>query len=224
MSAPVVQAAGHLPAQAVNGGARPTLALRVQPIPFTVAKLLIVRHHYLHSLPGGTQLAFGVYLGQRLLGAMAFGVGPFHAHRLLEGANPDDCLTLTRFWLSDELPRNGESKVLGIVLKALKRHSVIKFLITYADPAQGHVGTIYQATGWLYTGFSEATPKYDVGDGQVHHSRSLSHSYGTHSVRHFAAHDVPVRLVAQVAKHRYLYILDPSWRPRLRVPPLPYPK
>ena len=56
-----------------GGGANPTSALqqiRVEPIPILVAKGLVEREHYLHSLSGGTQLAFGVFLEPRLLGAM----------------------------------------------------------------------------------------------------------------------------------------------------------
>jgi hypothetical protein len=133
-------------------------------------------------------------------------------------------LTLTRLWLSDQLPANNESRVLGIVLRSLRQHTAIKFLVTYADPAQGHIGIIYQATGWLYTGLSEAMPLYDVGDGKLRHSRSLSHAYGTHSVQHFARHGIAVKLAPQSAKHRYVYFLDPSWQNRLRAPLLPYPK
>jgi hypothetical protein len=200
--------------------------LRVEPIPIAVAKRLIEREHYLHSLPGGTCLAFGAFLDQRLLGAATFGVGPALAYQLVEGAKPEDCLTLTRLWLSDELPGNSESRCLGVVLRALRRHTSLKFLVTYADPAtsQRHVGTIYQATNWLYAGLSSAMPLYDLGDGKARHSRSLSHAYGTHSTRHFALHGVPVKLIPQVAKHRYVYFLDPSWRNRLKVAILPYPK
>lgn len=160
---------------------------------------------------------------KRLLGALTLGVGPLNAYALVEGAAPDDCLTLTRLWLSDELPRNSESRFLGIVLRSLKRHTPLKFIISYADPAQGHHGTIYQATNWLYTGLSSAMPLYQLPDGSVHHSRSLSHAYGTHSVLHFANHGVEVKLVSQAAKHRYIYFLDLTWRERLHVPVLPYP-
>jgi ParB family chromosome partitioning protein len=104
------------------------------------------------------------------------------------------------------------------------RNTKLKFLVTYADPAQGHLGTIYQATNWHYTGRSEAMPLYDVGDGEARHSRSLSHSYRTHSMRHFAAHGVHVKLVPQSRKYRYVYFLDLGRRPRLRVPVLPYSK
>jgi hypothetical protein len=189
-----------------------------------MARRLLEREHYLHSLSGGTKLAFGVLVGGSLLGALTLGAGPANAYSLVEWATPDDCLTLTRFWLSDRLPRNSESRFLGVVLRSLKRHSGVKFLVSYADPAQGHVGTIYQATGWLYTGLSQATPLYDIGDGRCYHSRSLSHSYGSHGLAHFQRHGIDVKLVPQEPKHRYLYFLEPAWRERLRVPELPYPK
>ena len=110
------------------------------------------------------------------------------------------------------------------MLRALRRSTSIAFLFSYADPTQGHVGTIYQATGWLYTGLSQATPLYDIGDGIARHSRSLSHAYGSHSIKHFARYGVEVKKVPQAAKHRYVYFLDPSFGHRLNVPVLPYPK
>lgn len=205
----------------------PTSALqsiRIAPIPISVAKTLLVRHHYLHSLPGGTRLAFGVFVGARLLGAMTFGVGPTNAHRLVREASADDCAVLTRLWLSDGLPHNSESRVLGIVIRALRRHTNIKFLVSYADPSQGHLGIIYQATNWTYTGLSNAVPLYDLGDGVARHSRSVSHAFGSHSVKYFKAHDVDIKLVPQTQKHRYVYFLDKAWRSRLQPEPLPYPK
>jgi hypothetical protein len=97
--------------------------LQVKPVSVIIARRLIEREHYLHSLPGGTCLAFGVFLNSSLLGAMTFGVGPANAYSLVKDAKPDDCLTLTRFWLSDTLPSNSESRVLGIVRRNLKHHT-----------------------------------------------------------------------------------------------------
>ena len=213
--------------QEESPGSSPRAALQqlhVAPIPLSAAKVMIVRNHYLHSLPGGTQLCFGVFVSQGLLGVLTIGCGPSQAFRLVADASANDCAILTRLWLSDELPRNSESRVIGIVLRALRKNTSLKFLISYADPSQGHLGTIYQATGWLYTGLSEATPLYDIGDGIARHSRSLSHAYGSHSIKHFARHGVEVRKVPQAAKHRYVYFLDPSFRHRLNVPMLPYPR
>ena len=225
--AAMVQEIARVSTQSRDGGSWPTSPLQcliVRPMSIKVAKGLLVREHYLHTLPGGTHLAFGVFLGHRLLGAVTLGVGPFNAHSLVEGASSSDCLTLTRLWLSEELPKNSESRVLGVVVRSLRKHTDLKFLLTYADPAPGHVGTVYRATGWVYRGLSEAMPLYDLGDGKIRHSRSLAHAYGTHSVRHFRDHGVDIKVIPQVAKHRYLCFLDRSWRDRLRVPILPYPK
>jgi len=225
--AAMVQQEARVISQSRDGGSNPTSPLhriQVSPIPAQVARTILEKHHYLHSWPGGTKLAFGVFLGQELLGVLTFGAGPTLAYHMVTGAVPDDCMTLTRLWLSDQLPGNSESRVIGVVLRNFKKHTSLKFLISYADPSQGHRGTIYQATGWMYTGLSSAMPLYNLGDGKARHCRSLSHAYGTHSVKHFANHGVDVKLVPQSSKHRYVYFLDPSCRLRLNTPILPYPK
>ena len=184
--------------QGTRAGSTPSTALhslQVRPIPIRVAKAIVEENHYLHSLPGGTQMAFGTFSGHRLLGAITRGAGPYNSPSLVSGATSADCLALTRLWLSDELPANSESRVIGIVLRLLRKHTSVKFLLSYADPSHGHVGTIYQATGWLYTGLSEPMPLYDLGDGRARHSRSVAHVYGSHSLRYFATHGVGVKLV-----------------------------
>ena len=198
--------------------------LVVRPIPIKVAKELVVREHYLHTLPGGTQMAFGAFLNGRLLGALTLGVGPFNSHLLVEGAARGDCLTLSRLWLSDELPKNSESLVIGAVLRALRKYTDLKFILSYADPVQGHVGTIYQASNWIYIGFSVSTPSYDLGDGKPHHSRSIGSKYGSHSIKYLQSQGLDIKVVPQSAKHKYLYFLDPGWREHLRAPVFPYPK
>ena len=219
--------ASTAPVLGARPGASPRAALHqlfVGHVPFRVAKELLVRGHYLRSMPGGTRLSFGIFVGRRLTGALTLGVGPKLGHRLVEAARAEDCVTLTRLWLSDEMPSNSESRVIGVVLRALKRHTCLKFVLAYADPSVGHVGTIYQATGWLYTGLSAPMSMYDLGDGVLRHSRSLGYSFGSHSKRHFEASGVPIRSVTQSPKHRYIRFLDPCWQRRLRVPVLPYPK
>ena len=216
-----------MPDQGTGPGSTPRAALqqmRVAPIPFRIAKQLLVREHYLHSMPGGSRLSLGVFLGGQLLGAVLLGAGPSNAHRMVEGGDSDSCLTLTRLWLDNSLPRNSESRVLGVIFRHLRRSTAVKFLVSYADPAAGHIGTIYQASNWLYAGLSQAVPWIDLGDGVPRHSRSVAHSYGTHGRAHFAAHGIELQRIPQSPKHRYIRFLDPTWRSRLRVPVLPYPK
>ena len=111
-----------------------------------------------------------------------------------------------------------------MVSRALRAHTDLKFLITYADPAQGHTGVIYQASNWTYTGLSEPTPLFDLGDGVLRHSRTVGHIYGTHSVRLLRQRGIDVKIVPQPPKYRYVYFLDRRWRNRLLVPEMPYPK
>ena len=210
-----------------GGGASPTPALQsiqVRPVSVKIAKEIIVSNHYLHTMPGGTKLAFGIFSGDRLMGAATLGVGPFNAHRLVSGATHGDCLCLTRLWLDDGLPKNSESRVLAVVLRSLVRNTKLKFVVTYADPSAGHLGTIYQAGGWLYTGRSEPSVLYGIGDGVLRNSRTLGHAYGTRSSRYFSEHGVELKGLRQEAKHRYLYFLDKAWSDKLNVPVQPYPK
>ena len=199
------------------------LAVEVRMLPPAVARDVFERNHYLHSMPAGTRLCFGAFVGSRLLGALSLGVGPINAHRLVDGALPTDCLTLTRLWLDDALPRNSESHILAVVIRALRRFARTRFVLSYADPAAGHVGTIYQAAGWLYTGTSEDQPLMDLGDGVPRHLRSVGSAFGTHSAAYFRRLGLPVRFVQAAPKHRYLVFVESSWRDRLRVPVLAYP-
>ena len=119
----------------------------VRPIPFVVARRLLDREHYLYSYPGGTKLTFGAFAGCKLMGAMTLGAGRTNSYALVVGAKPEDCLTLSRLLLSDDLPKNSESRFIGVVLWSLRKNSRLKFMVAYADPSRGHLGIIYQATG-----------------------------------------------------------------------------
>ena len=96
--------------------------------------------------------------------------------------------------------------------------------MAYSDPGVNHDGTIYRAAGFHYLGLSEAMSLYRLPGGSVHHSRSLGHSFGSHSIQHFRGHGVDVELVPQQPKHIYVALIDRSWRERLTRPVLPYPK
>lgn len=217
--------------QEAGAGSSPSAALHfspkelmIRPVPIAVARKLFERHHYLHSLPGGTHFTFGAFYEERLSGAISFGCGSFNAHRLFEGATRDDVVTLTRLWLSDALGKNAESRVISVSLRALKRHTTLKAVVSYADPVQEHRGTIYQATNWLYLGQTDPTNLLDFGDGRLRHSRTVGSLLGTHSLSHLRDRGVKVNAVPQPGKHRYVYLLDPCWASRLRLDPHPYPK
>ena len=209
-----------------GGGSTPTPALqglRVELVAHRVAKS-VLRRHYLGSLPGATQISLGVFNGAGLEGAVTLGCGPINGHRIVEGASRGDCLTLTRLWLSDRLPKNSESRVLGIVARLLRSHTDVRFLVSYADPAYGHLGTIYQAVGWTYVGTSPGADLYRIGNGKPQHARTLGHRLGSHSLRYLRSQGLHVEPVPQQPKHKYVLFLDRSWSERLIPEPQSYPK
>ncbi len=219
-----------------TGYSIPEMAVRVRPpssiikrltvlqVKPALAKPMIETEHYLHSMPAGPLACFGVYLDGECLGAVVFSNGMAQSFRILDAAKPSDVVTLARLWLSDRLPKNSESRVLGFTLSYLRQRTPWKAIISYADPTAGHLGVIYQATGWLYLGATQRDGYIRLPDGKLHHPRSVSNLLGSNSIRHLRATGVQARREPTLGKHKYLYILDPSWRWRLKVKPLPYPK
>ena len=65
-----------------------------------------------------------------------------------------------------------------------------KVLVSYADTAHDHVGYVYQATNWLYTGATK--PRTDIATVNGKHPR---HHAGDRTKR-----------VYRSAKHRYVYM------------------
>lgn len=198
--------------------------LVVRPVLPDAVRTLIIERHYLHSMPAAAWRCFGVYAGGVLAGAVVFTAGARNGHRSLIGAKPQQVATLARLWLADELPKNAESRVIGVVLRMLRRVGEWKALLSYADPAAGHVGTIYQATGWTYLGQSEAPSYVDLGDGRVLHPRTVYARLGSNAMGHLHRTGIPAQRVRMTGKHRYAYVLDPAWRWRLRDSPQPYPR
>jgi hypothetical protein len=199
-------------------------ALHVERVSPSVVRPLMEQYHYLHSMPAAARCCYGVYLDGTLQGGVVFTSGARHGHRLLVAAKSQEVATLARLWLSDELPTNSESRVLGIVLRDLRRTTTWKALLSYADPAAGHVGTIYQATGWTYLGETAGETYVRLSDGHLHHPRSVYSRYGSNRIPHLRATGVAARREFVGGKHRYAYLLDSAWSWRLRGAGQPYPQ
>ena len=161
----------------------------------------IEEHHYLHSLPA-TKWAFGFYLENVMAGAMAFGTipgpnaiaicGSKHQYRVLE---------LTRLFVHDWAGKNAENRFIGAVFGMLVHTARAQggmILLSYADSAAGHVGVIYQATNWIYTG--ESVSQLLMIDGELTHQRTASDRFGLLTGLGFKG-------IETSPKHRYVYFL-----------------
>ncbi len=206
-----------------NGPLSTVKALQVRPVVLSLIRPMMEENHYLHSMPAAPRYCFGVYLGTALKGGAVFTAGARLGHHVL-AARPSDVVTLARLWLADDLQVNSESRVLGILVRWLRRNTAHKAVLSYADPEAGHTGGIYQAVGWLYLGLTEGDAMLDTGDGQLLHRRSAYDRFGSNSVGMLQRTGLPhARWVHRPGKHRYLCLLDPSWRWRLRTTPEQYP-
>ncbi len=129
--------------------------LTVGPVDYSLGNTLIAKNHYL-GRPGSTSEAFGLFDGNEIVGAITYGtIMRKNAAAICGEAWADQVLELTRLWVSDDYARNTESWFIAKsirLLKLLRPDTAI--LLSYADSAAGHVGFIYQATNWMYTGYS----------------------------------------------------------------------
>jgi hypothetical protein len=110
----------------------------------------------------------------------------------------------------------------------------IKALVSYSDPKVGHLGTIYQATNWIYQG-NKIRPndswsfKWSEID-EWHHSRTSYVKYGTNDPKIIQTMVTsPFWIKKEPRKHRYVYILLSGKEKKklfksLKYPSLPYPK
>jgi len=99
-------------------------------------------------------------------------------------------------------------------------------VVSYADPAEGHAGTIYQAMNWIYAGRNKGTVEYADAAGRRIHGRMVSASgrkkvYGQY--RSVPTPDTLTR-VNRVGKHKYLMPLDAAMREAIEPLRKPYPK
>ena len=167
-----------------------------------LARLAIIEKHYLHR-PCSISWAFGIIVEEKLKGVLT--VGRPCSQTVCEGVcgadRAADVYELNRLWLDEDLPCNSESQFVGFCLRELRKIHRRMILVSYADTKpssgapDGHLGIIYQATNWIYTGTS--TPFSDKVRGQM---------------------------VERSSKHRYVFFLNRDDRKLLQWEVRPYPK
>jgi len=197
--------------------------LHIAEISYDTAMRVIVDRHYLHR-KGPCSIAFGLFDGMALVGVITYGTpssaplrGGICGH---EYAN--DVIELTRLWVDDSVAKNGESYLIGNTLKRCGK----KIVVSFADSGEGHVGTVYQATNWIYTGLSADRTSWTI-DGSQNHGQTIADRHTSSELR--ALYGDKFSLVKRTRKHRYIYLNTDKRESKqllrcLRYPVLPYPK
>lgn len=177
------------------------------------AKQVIKNYHYSKTMPT-SELNFGFYIDGKLNLVVVFSQG---VNRFYQEFITDDNFTnknlweLVRLFSFDWAGKNMESYCISKCIKYIKKkYKNIKFLISYADPIHNHIGIIYQATNWLYTGLSQPIPIYkDKKTGKMIHNRTFnehSKKYPDLSLKE-VAEKLNIEVIPQPPKHRYIMFI-----------------
>lgn len=222
--------------------------LSIRLISKDVAKDIIVNNHYsgiwtkvsyaigLFYLSNDEHKFFGG-VNEKLIGVACYGdpVGRHSGASISETLDRTEVLELTRLFVFDGYGSNIESWFVGQTFNWLRENAPhIKALVSYSDPKVGHLGTVYQATNWIYQG-NRIRPndswsfKWSEID-EWHHSRTSYVKYGTNDPKIIQTMVTsPFWIKKEPRKHRYVYILLSGKEKKklfksLKYPSLPYPK
>lgn len=207
----------------------------IQPISAKDANAIVKRFHYSGKVVNNSQLHFGVFYQGRCEGAMQFGpsLDKRKIQGLVAGTQWHEFLELNRMAFSDKLPRNSESRALGVAWKLLRTHAPqVKWVISFADATQCGDGTIYRAACFVLTGINQNKNLARLADGTVIHkmtleSNPMASDYGQiNEGKNDFTHYLRIKGGERLSGYqlRYIYFLDPAYRQRLTVPEIPYAK
>jgi hypothetical protein len=145
-------------------------SLVVRPIPTSETEPWLLMKHYAKRMCP-ISYAFGVYRKSELIGVVTYGTPV--SSTLRKGVCGDEweqnVLELNR--LCCENSENIASILVGRSLRMLPKPSII---VSYADLSQGHVGYVYQATNFIYTGLSAKRTDWKVRGKEHLHSATIS--------------------------------------------------
>jgi len=184
--------------------------MKVLPIKTFEAEPWIMQRHYAKRMPS-ISYAFGLYEDDLLVGICTYGMpaSPFLCMGVCGKENKDKVIELNRLCV-DTNTKNATSFLVGHSLKMLPPSTIV---VSYADTAQNHVGYIYQACNFLFTGTTKERTDMAGEDGK--HSR---HNKGDKENR-----------MGRSAKHRYVFFVGNKKEKQqllndLQYEVLPYPK
>ena len=145
--------------QVGKGGAVPTSPqqLELKEIRRELARECFRTWHYLGDTGYISTFDIGIFYGGRLWGAISLGCpNATDMKGMYSRYTQKGWWEIKRLALSDDLPKNSESRVIAISLRLLRKYRKVCGVITYADDGVGHSGTIYKASGFEYRGLTAA--------------------------------------------------------------------
>jgi hypothetical protein len=189
--------------------------IQVKPISSQDANKIVKRVHYSGKVVQNSILHLGVFLGDKLHGAMQFG-NPIDKRKVLpfvKDTKWNNMVELNRMAFNDILPRNSESRALGVAFRLIKKnYPHIEWILSFSDGTQCGDGTIYRASGFHLIGINKNNTIHQLPNGEIVAKHGTSKVDFTGSKR------------LQGFQLRYIYFLNPKAKERLTVPIIPFSK
>jgi hypothetical protein len=209
----------------------------VREISYDEAKNLILGNEWLGNM-GITEFAFGLFFGCHLAGAVCFG-RTAGATSICGQEHSEQVVTLCRGACVHWAHVHSASYLIAEACRQMTRKGYNIF-VAYSDPAANEVGTVYQASNWLYCGMTRPKKRFRTPDGKVYDGRKIQcltrdRTGGSLKVKRTRA-DQKRLLIEQgcefldgTRKHRYVHFagdrrIKRILRRALKWEVLPYPK
>ena len=133
------------------------------------------------------------------------------------GKNSGEVLELERVALNSK--QEFTSQAVAMALKQLhKDDPLCKIVVSYSDHRQRHLGTIYQATNWIYLGLTITSDTQYFYNGKWTHERSINALPNRAQLKK----TLPKRENSN--KFKYVFCFDKRERKKYLSIALPYPK
>ena len=201
----------------------------VRAIPKPDTHYLLLNVHYARRIPS-IVYAFGLFKGEKLKGVITYGIPP--SPNICKGVCGEEyrsnVLELNRLCLVENRP-NEASMLVG---KSLALLPPKKIVVSYADTNQEHLGVVYQATNFLYTGCNKPRVDWAIRGLEHLHPKTISNMVAGAESRMAALKEKfgdDFYYVQRSIKHRYIIFTGSksdkrALRNALKYEVLPYPK
>src|SRR5574343_116290 len=200
----------------------------VKPIPKSLCVPYIKYRHYLKAISVNILYAFGLFHDAKLCGIITYGNPPSPTCTVICGDQYRNIvIELNRLIVDESVPKNGESFLISQSLKLIDKPKIV---ISYADESKSHVGCIYQASNFIYTGFSDCKTSQYIVDGKRLSRRTITSKIKDPNDDHLKEiYGDRIVFLEPKPKHRYVYFLGTKKQKKemlscLKHKILPYPK
>jgi len=205
------------------------MKINIQQIPLSEALPWILKKHYAHrKCP--VSFAFGAFRDNKLIGIVTYGTpfSPTLRIGICGEKYADIILELNRLCCVNE--KNIASRLIGQSLRLLSKPSIV---VSYADTKMHHIGYVYQATNFYYTGLSAKRTDWKVkGQENKHGGTIADQSRGKENRAQWMREKYgdDFYLEDRPRKHRYVYFCAKNIKQKaemfnaLRYEVIPYPK